>query len=228
MSTTASFGAFLHWQSHYLQSPITALSGYLGMIGDPKHVGNQVEALDQARAAAGQSQFVLSSIVALHKRLSRAEQGRSSVALATVMQRVAVSTDIKLKLQRTRALPVVSLDQDAVLDGMSLLMTSLKQAMGPVSVHVDFRQHKDELILHVGLRKTKPGLSDLLKALARIEHRYPLAPGEFIPLSAAFVLLRDGGMRLVVRPVAEGRLDLYFHCQIMQQLSLVDLAADLG
>lgn len=229
MSTTASQAAFLHWTSHYLQSPLAAIAGYLDMLGDARHKGQRTELLTQGQAAAHRAQQVLSSIVALHKQLERDDATGQVDAIDSVVIRAAQLSGLRTASSRKRTLPLACITGDAAFDGLSLLFTALKAELGVARVTIDYRQHGDELIVHLGFGKQSRALSAALLALCAVpEGRYPLVEGRYSALATSLVLMRAAGLRCVLRPRSVRHTDVYIHVRLLRQLSLVDMANDLG
>ncbi len=227
--STASQAVYLHWLSHYLQSPLTALTGYIEMIGDRTFTGKQTEMVAQARAGAQRAQQVLNSIVALHRQLERGSTNDEVVSIDSLLNRVARVLNVEFAVERTRSLPSVCLGEETAFDGICLLLDALRLELGSRKFHVTYRQRSSELVIHIGIKKRKQMLADILKALSLLPtDHYPLIPGEYIGLATGVVLLRASGCAMVVRPASARCIDMYLHVRLLRQLSLVDITPDLG
>ncbi len=227
--STGSYGAFLHWISHYLQSPLLAVAGYLDMCDDRAYARHRAAILDDAKLAIQRSQWVLTSLALLHRQLDPQPSRQSTATVEKFLARVAQEAEIKLMTQRTRVLPIACVDEEAVVDALVLLLRAINQPLGRKSILTSYRQKGSELVVHFGIAKGWREHTELLKGLVGLApDRYPLAPGQYTPIAAAWVVLRSQGVRVVVRPRKRASLDLYLHVPIMQQLSLVDISSDLG
>lgn len=229
LSTTTSQAAFLHWTSHYLQSPLAAIAGYLDMLGDSKHRAQRAELLTQAQAATSRAQQVLGSIVALHKQLERSGAVSQTDAIDSVLMRATQFSGLRLSTPRQRTLPLACMVGDTAFDGLCLLFTTLKVELGVARVNIRYRQYGDELIVHLGFAKQTRDLRDVLGSLCALpKGRYPLIEGRYSPLATGVVLMRAAGLRCVSRPRSPRHTDLYIHMRLLRQLSLVDMVSDLG
>jgi hypothetical protein len=229
LGTTASLAAFLQWTSHYAQSPLTAVAGYLDMLGDPKHRAQRTELLSQAQAATSRVQQVLMSIAALHRQLESASVTNQVDAIDKILVRAVQSSGMRIHTPRQRTVPLVCIEGGAAFDGLGLLFAALKAELHVAHVEVRYRQRGSEFIVHLGFAKQGHNCSSVLFALCAMpDDRYPLVEGRYSGLATAVVLMRAAGLRCVMRPRSTRRTDVYLHARLPQQLSLVDMGSDLG
>ena len=199
------------------------------MLSDVRHRAQRTELLTQGQAAAHRAQQVLSSIVALHKQLERNDLSGQVDAIDSVVIRAAQLSGLRIASSRKRTLPLACIAGDAAFDGLCLLFTTLRSELGVARVSIDYRQHSDELIVHLGFGKQTRVLSEALLSLCAVpEGRYPLIEGRYSALATGLVLMRAAGLRCVMRPRSVRQTDLYIHVRLLRQLSLVDMTSDLG
>lgn len=223
--------AFLHWTSHYLQSPLAAVAGYLDLLGDTSFRLRQDELRTSAQMAASRALQVLGCIVALHKQLERRE-GVSSGETAHIdvlLARAIEASGMRMSAYRKQTLPLVCVAGETAFDGLSLMLGALTHELGAARVSVSYRQKKDTLVVHLGLSKRSAVIDDILFGLSSLPPgRYPLVDGRNSALAAGVVLMRSAGLSMVVRPRGPRRSDIYLHARLLRQLRLVDLSSDLG
>ncbi len=231
LSTTASMAAFLHWTSHYLQSPLAAVAGYLDLLGDASFRLRQDELRTSAQMATSRAQQVLGSIVALHKQLERREGTSSGEAahIDILLARAIKASGMRMSTTRQQTLPLACIENETALDGLSLMLGALTYELRAVRVAVSYRQKGDTLVIHLGLSKRSAATDDILFGLSSLPpDRYPLVDGRYSALATGVVLMRSAGLSMVVRPRGPRRSDVYLHARLLRQLRLVDLSSDLG
>jgi hypothetical protein len=223
--------AFLHWTSHYLQSPLAAVAGYLDLLGDASFRLRQDELRTSAQMATSRAQQVLGSIVALHKQLERRE-GTSSGETAHIdvlLARAIEASGMRMSTTRQQTLPLACIENETAFDGLSLVLGALTHELGAVRVAVSYRQRGDILVIHLSLSKRSATIDDMLFGLGSLPpDRYPLVDGRYSALATGVVLMRSAGLSMVVRPRGPRRSDVYLHARLLRQLRLVDLSSDLG
>jgi hypothetical protein len=223
--------AFLHWTSHYLQSPLAAVAGYLDLLSDTSFRSRQDELRRSAQAAASRAQQVLGSVVVLHKQLERSDGvGNGETAhIDTLLTRAVEVSGLRMSTIRQRTLPLACIEGETAFDGLCLFLGALATELGAARVTVNYRQKADALVVHLGFAKRSAVVDDILYGLSSLPpERYPLIDGRYSALAVGVVLLRAAGLDMVVRPRGPRRSDIYLHARLLRQLSLVDPSSDLG
>ncbi len=211
--------------SHYAQSPLSAIHGYLDMLGDTSYRKLHPTIIRDAQTAAERAQHVMRSI-ALAQKHYNASAELSPGRLDELFARLSAATGIRFVGLRKRPLPLVMVGYDALSEGLLLMVRQFTQPNAR-RVVVRFEQRKTDLIVHLDWQRVNREQYEYLCQLTRLgSDRYPLAPGEFMSLATGFVLLRSAGARMVTRQHVRRR-SVHLHLAIIQQMSLVDVSAEL-
>lgn len=225
ITSTMSYGGYLHWMSHYAQNPLSAIAGYLDMLGERQYKAQQQEIVSSTRHAAARTQALLSSIELAHRYMG-ADLDVIASRVDTLFTHLASHTGARLAVKRIRPLPLVLVHYDALRDGLAQLVSELTK-VAQKTVRTQFTQRGQDVRLSLYWDKAKIEKFELLKGLAALSYdRYPLVPGEQIPVAAAFVALRASGARIVVRQ-HDGAWGVHVHLLVATQLSLVDIQPHL-
>ena len=222
--------AFLHWTSHYLQSPLTAVAGYLDLLAEASFQDRQEELRHSAQVAASCAQQVLGSVVALHKQLERSTTSKAQTAhIDDIVARASIASGLRMSSPRQHTVPLACVAGESAFDGLCLVLGALGGELRVTQLSVSYRQKADTLVIHLRLPKRSPAIDDVLFGLSKLPtDRYPLIDGRYSALAVGVVLLRAANLRLVVRPRGSRHSDLYLHARLLRQLSLVDMVSDLG
>ena len=223
-ASTDSVGRFLHWSTHYVQSPVAAVSGYLEMSAQTKTILATKDMVTQAQLGVEQVRHILSGVVLTHTYLQHSPLERSASELRSCLVSTSIMSGLDYKVHRKEALPSVIVQQELFCASLGLMCADILRRLGGQRLNLRFRQRGDEMIVHIAFPRHNRDLTGLLQYLVSLPiGNFSLAPGEYLPLVAAVSILRQAGAHIVLRPRSLGRIDLYLHLQIARQLRLEDM-----